>query len=92
MIYDVLYPITSGFYQLYVRSRLIGQQHVHDHIDNSWQFMAVGTGGQGGGGGAGPSTFQRWKKFNGENALEWCKLGVKFDFFWKFFASLRSPF
>ena len=36
------------------------------------QPMAVGTGGArvGGGGGAGPSTFQRCKKINCENALE----------------------
>ena len=37
--------------------------------------MAVETGGQEG---AGPSTFHRCKKFNGENALECCKWGVNF--------------
>ena len=35
-------------------------------------------GGGGGAGGPGPSSLQRCKKNHGENALEWCKWGVKF--------------
>ena len=46
--------------------------------------MAVGTGGQGGR--LVPPLFRDVeKKFNGENAHEWCKWGVKFEFFWKIF-------
>ena len=46
--------------------------------------MAVGTGGRGA---CPPPTLFRdvEKNFNGENAQEWCKWGVIFEFFWKIF-------
>ena len=70
-----------------------GQCHFEGQVNRKIQmFCSVCTchgrrnwGGQGGGGLAPPLFRDVEKNFNGENAHEWCKCGVKFEFFWKFF-------
>ena len=64
---------TPGLAYIYVL--LVTSDTLHGRRNRGW-------GGQGG---LTPPLFRDVKKINGENALEWCKLSVQFEFFWKIF-------